>query len=163
MKIDFISSSFLQTFWLDSTPSISRMWYKSKFMEWTAHILRKRLHTIWSNTAGWIFRFSWCRFKVLLIQNHLLLIFKIFIYNSRRSESLKIRFLIREITKIKNIKEKTSKNNEKKHTMCKRKWQQVENFLKTKTFWHFTWFSLWVGEEGDRVKTGEYAKGVSFQ
>ena len=40
--------------------------------------------------------------KLLLIQNHLLLIFKIYIYNSRRSESLKIKSLIWEITKVKN-------------------------------------------------------------
>ena len=39
--------------------------------------------------------------ELLLIQNHLLLIFKIYIYNSRRSESLKIKSLIREITKVK--------------------------------------------------------------
>ena len=44
--------------------------------------------------------------ELLLIQNHLLLIFKIYIYNSKRSESLKIKSLIREITKVKNIEEK---------------------------------------------------------
>ena len=31
----------------------------------------------------------------------------------------------------------------KKHAMYKRKWQQVENVLKTKTLGHITWFSLW--------------------
>ena len=72
--------------------------------------------------------------ELLLVQNHLLLIFKIYIYNSRRSESLKIKSLIREITKVKNIEEKISLNNEKKHTIYKRKWQLVENVLKTKTF-----------------------------
>ena len=36
--------------------------------------------------------------------------------------------------KVKNIEEKTSMNNEKKHTTYKRKWQQAENVLKTKTF-----------------------------
>ena len=72
--------------------------------------------------------------KLLLIQNHLLLIFKIYIYNSRRSESLKIKSLIREISKVKNIEEKTSLNDEKKHAISKRKWQLVENVLKTKTF-----------------------------
>ena len=51
--------------------------------------------------------------KLLLIQNHLLLIFEIYIYNSRRSESLKIKSLIQEITKVKNIEEKISLNNEK--------------------------------------------------
>ena len=42
----------------------------------------------------------------LLIQNHLLLTFKTYIYNSRRSELLKIKSLIREITKVKNTEEK---------------------------------------------------------
>ena len=72
--------------------------------------------------------------ELLLIQNYLLLIFKIYIYNSRRSESLKIKSLIREITKVKNIEEKISLNNKKKHAIHKRKWQLVENVLKTKTF-----------------------------
>ena len=36
-----------------------------------------------------------------------------YIYNSRKSESLKIKSLIREITKVKNIEEKISLNNEK--------------------------------------------------
>ena len=72
--------------------------------------------------------------ELLLIQNHLLLIFKIYVYNSRRSESLIIKFLIREIMKVKNIEEKISINNEKKRTMHKKKWEQVENALKTKTF-----------------------------
>ena len=52
--------------------------------------------------------------ELLLIQNHLLLIFKIYIYNSRKSESLKIKSLLREITKFKNTEEKISLDNEKK-------------------------------------------------
>ena len=36
--------------------------------------------------------------------------------------------------KAKNIEEKISINNEKNHTMYEKKWQQVENVLKTKTF-----------------------------
>ena len=51
--------------------------------------------------------------ELLLIQNYLLLIFKIYIYNSRRSESLKIKSLIQELPKFKNIQEKISLNNEK--------------------------------------------------
>ena len=58
--------------------------------------------------------------ELLLIKNHLLLISKIYIYNSRKSESLKIKSLLREITKVKNIEEKLSLNNEKKHAICKR-------------------------------------------
>ena len=57
--------------------------------------------------------------KLLLIQNLLLLIFKVYIYNSRRSESLKIKSLVSEIMKVKNIEEKISINNEKNHTMYK--------------------------------------------
>ena len=38
---------------------------------------------------------------------------------------------------FKNIEEKISIHN-KKHTMYKRKWQQVENFLKIKYFLLFT-------------------------
>ena len=72
--------------------------------------------------------------ELLLIQNHLLLIFKIYIYSSRKSESLKIKSLIREITKVKSIEGKISLNNEKKHTIYKRKWKLVENVLKTKAF-----------------------------
>ena len=66
------------------------------------------------------------------MQNHLLLIFKIYIYNSKRSESLILKYLIREITKVKNIEEKILIKNEKKHSMYKRKWKQVGNVLKTK-------------------------------
>ena len=45
-----------------------------------------------------------------------------------------IKSLIREITKVKNIEEKMSLDNEKKHAIYKRKWQLIENVLKTKTF-----------------------------
>ena len=58
--------------------------------------------------------------ELLLIQNHLLLIFKISIYNSRRSESLKIKSLIREAIKVKNIEEKISLNNEEKNMLFTR-------------------------------------------
>ena len=40
--------------------------------------------------------------KLFLVQNHLLLTFKIYIYSSRRSGSLMIKFLIREIIKVRN-------------------------------------------------------------
>ena len=44
--------------------------------------------------------------KLLLMQNHLLLITEIYIYNFRRSELLILSSLIREIAKVKNIEEK---------------------------------------------------------
>ena len=94
--------------------------------------------------------------KLLLIQNHLLLILKIYIYYSRISESLRLKSLIRKIMQFKNIEEKISINN-KKHTMYKRKWQQVENILKTKYFLLFTWVSLWVEVGGGRGRPDAYA------
>ena len=66
--------------------------------------------------------------KLLLIQNHLLLIFKISIYNSRRSESLKIKCLIREITKVKHREEKISINNEKKMLCTKENGSKLKMF-----------------------------------
>ena len=56
--------------------------------------------------------------ELLLIQNHLLLRFKKYIYTYRRSESLKIKSLIREITKVKrkNEKKKTCHIKEKMAT-----------------------------------------------
>ena len=44
--------------------------------------------------------------KLLLIPNHLFLLFKIYIYNSRGSESWILDSLIREIIKVKSINEK---------------------------------------------------------
>ena len=57
--------------------------------------------------------------------------------NPRRSESLILKSLIREITKVNNIEENISINNEK-NIMYKKKWPQVKNVLKTKTFRHFS-------------------------
>ena len=46
-----------------------------------------------------------------------------------RSESLKIKSLIWEITKVKNMEEKVSLNNEKRHATYNKKWQLVKNVL----------------------------------
>ena len=70
--------------------------------------------------------------KLLLIQNHLLLIFKIYIYNSKRYKSLIIKFLIREIMKVRgNIKHIGKKfNNHEKNLLRTR-----ENSSSLKMFW----------------------------
>ena len=94
--------------------------------------------------------------KLLLIQNHFLLVFKIYIYNSRRYESLKIKYLISEITKVKNIEEKISINNEKNMLCARENGSKLQMFWRPKLFWHFTRFSLWVGVKGvGGVKVGE--------
>ena len=77
--------------------------------------------------------------KLLLIQNLLLLIFKVYIYNSRRSESLKIKSLVSEIMKVKNIEEKISINNEKNHTSTS---ENGENGSKLKMFWRPKLFDI---------------------
>ena len=74
--------------------------------------------------------------KLLLIQNHLLLVFKIYIYNTRGSESLKMKSLIRAITKVKNIEEKISLNNEKKMLYTR------ENGSKLEMFWRPNFFDI---------------------
>ena len=100
-KIDVTSFFFLQTFWWDSTRSILRMQYTSKSTEWTSFILRKQIHSFWSNTGSFLLDFLHVDSELLLIQNYLLLIFSIYVYNSRRSESLKIKSKT-----LKNIDEK---------------------------------------------------------
>ena len=57
LKIDFASLSFLLNIWRDSAPSILQTRYNSKCMKWPGFILRKRRHSIWSNTVGCLFRF----------------------------------------------------------------------------------------------------------
>ena len=148
---------FLQTFWWDSTPSTLGMRYNSKIMDNLA-LFFENDYTLFDLTPQAAFLgFLNADSKLLLLQNHLLLIFKIYIYNSRRSESLIIKSLIREIMKAKNIEEKISINNEK-NILCTR-----ENGSKLKMFWRVKLFdilpdliqplSLGVGD--GRIKTGE--------
>ena len=98
----------------------------------------------------------------LLIQNHLFLRFKICIYNSRRSESLKIKSLIREITKFKDLEEKISLNNEKKTCCIQEKiatsWEcfEEQNFL---TFYLIQLLALtYVDFLGVRFEVGSRGK-----
>ena len=60
---------------------------------------------------------------------HICLIHMLQLIEILRSETERKKFN----KQFKNIEE-NSINNEKRHTMYKRKWQQVENVLKTKTF-----------------------------
>ena len=93
--------SFLQTFRWDSAPSISWMRYHSKLWNDLASFFENDF-TLFDLTSlaafsGFLNNDS----KLLLLQNHLLFVFKI-IYNSRRSETLILKYLIREIMKVKN-------------------------------------------------------------
>ena len=76
--------------------------------------------------------------KLIFIQNHLLLLSKIYIYNTRRSESLILKSLIREVMKVKTIKRKISiKSKKKKITICTQK-----NGSKLKLFWRTKQLSI---------------------
>ena len=111
-KIDFIFLSFLQTFWWDSTLSFLRKLYNSKFMESMDLFFENKLPLfgLTQQVGSFVF-FLNVDSNLFLIQNHLLLVSTIYIYNSRWSE----------ITKVKNKEKKNSINNEKNRTMYKRK------------------------------------------
>ena len=145
-KIDFIFLSFLQTFWWDSTLSFLRKLYNSKFMESMDLFFENKLPLFGlTQQVGSFVVFFKCRFKAILIQNHLLLVSTIYIYNSRWSE----------ITKVKNKEKKNSINNEKKSYYVQEKIAASLKCFEDQNVLKFTWFSLWVGKEGKR------AEGVS--
>ena len=55
-----------------------------------------------------------------LFQNHILLILKLYIYNSRKNKFLSNTCLLKQISKIKNIQKKVASVNEKKNIGYKR-------------------------------------------
>ena len=57
--------------------------------------------------------------------------------------------------KVKKMEEKISIYNEKRHTMYKKKWQQIENVFNTKTF-------CGVGGVGVGLKRGSREKKIVF-
>ena len=102
------STSPLYPFRWGNAPCILGIQYNSKIMEWPVFILSKWLHFIWSNTAGCLLGFLNVDSKLLLLQS-LALIFKIHTYNSRKSESSILKFLIWEIMKVKNRRKNFNK------------------------------------------------------
>ena len=57
-----------------------------------------------------------------LLKNHILLLFKIHVYNSRKHEKISLNNLIRNITKVKNIEKDIAGKNEKKIMLYNEKW-----------------------------------------
>ena len=145
-KVDFTFLSFLQTFWWDSTLSFLRKLYNSKFMESMDLFFENKLPLfgLTQQVGSFVF-FLNVDSKLFLIQNHLLLVSTIYIYNSRWSE----------ITKVKNKEKKNSINNEKKSYYVQEKIAASLKCFEDQNVLKFTWFSLWVGKEGKR------AEGVS--
>ena len=65
----------------------------------------------------------------LILENDILLVFKIYLYNSRKQEKVTLRKLIRIITKVKDIEKESAGNDYKKIMLYNRKWQNIENVL----------------------------------
>ena len=61
----------------------------------------------------------------LILENHALLLFKIYLYNSK----VKLRKLIRIITKVKDIERESAANDNKKIMLYTKKWHNIENML----------------------------------
>ena len=64
-----------------------------------------------------------------LIQNNILLIWKLYIYKSRKNKFLSSTCLLKKISKIKNIEKKIASVNEKKNIAYKRTWEKIEGKL----------------------------------
>ena len=78
-------------------------------------------------TASLGFSNTYC--NDILLKNHILLLFKIYVYNSKKHEKISLNNLIRNVTKVKNIGKETAGNDQKKLcciTKNKKKWKQVK-------------------------------------
>ena len=56
-----------------------------------------------------------------MLENHILLLFKIYQYNSRKQEKFTLRKLTRIITKVKDIEKESAGNDDKKIMLCNKK------------------------------------------
>ena len=64
-----------------------------------------------------------------MLENLILLLFKIYLYNSRKQEKATLRKLIRIIAKVKDIEKESAWNDDKKIMLYNKKWQNIENML----------------------------------
>ena len=69
----------------------------------------------------------------ILLKNHILLLFEIYGYNSRKHEKNSLNNLIRNVTKVKNIEKEIAGNNEEKIMLHNKKWKKIENKLNEKS------------------------------
>ena len=69
----------------------------------------------------------------ILLKNHILLLFKVYVYNSRKHEKISLNNLIRNVTKVKNIEKEIAKNNEKNIILYNKNWKITENKLNKKS------------------------------
>ena len=66
--------------------------------------------------------------KSLLIQNVILMVFKLYVYKSRVSDTLNFD-TFNQMVKVKNLEKGAAFNNNQKHDMFLKKWSIVETFL----------------------------------
>ena len=64
-----------------------------------------------------------------LLQNHLLLVFKIYLYKSRSYGFVSLKSLILEIKKINHLEKKLAEANANKHKSYLLKWNKIKNHL----------------------------------
>ena len=57
-------------------------------------------------------------FNYLILENHILLLFKIYLYNSRKQEKVTLRKLIRIISKVQDIEKESSRNDDTVKRLC---------------------------------------------
>ena len=62
-----------------------------------------------------------------MIQNHILLLFKLYIYNSRKHGFLSFNNFLNEISKIKNLEKRVVADNWNKYERFRKKWHRIEN------------------------------------
>ena len=67
--------------------------------------------------------------NVYLISNHLLLIFKFYVYKARSIKEVNLNILKRKIKKVQETEKNISKNNANKYAKYKKKWQILEPAL----------------------------------
>ena len=60
------------------------------------------------------------------IQNHLLLLFKLYLYRSRCHKNIHLKSLLFEINKVKSLEKSIAESNQKKIKFYKLKWNKVE-------------------------------------
>ena len=85
----------------------------SNFSQLTPQTAILRFHNINNNT--------------FLIQNHVLILFKLYIYNARKHEFLSFNNFLNEVSKIKKLEKRVAGNNRNKCERFRKKWQRIEN------------------------------------
>ena len=74
-------------------------------------------------TTDCLLRFTNTYCNNILLKNHVLLLFKIYVYNSRKHEKASLNGLVRNAVKFKNIEKEIEENNEKKIVLYNKLWK----------------------------------------